>query len=98
VDIDTPVTGQIQNVFSENLPERRDNNQVRIPDMELFHGFWLTELFRLNDWNVQFLRKELDRRRSEFAPASRGPVWLSDDPDNLILCGQRFEDRQRKIR
>ena len=60
--------------------------------MQLFKHTWVFHFFRLNDRVTQTLRQYFHWRGSEFFPASRRLVWLSDHATNVIVVSQSSKD------
>ena len=98
MDIDTPVGRQIQDLLPQDLPKRRNHNEVGSPGSQPLHGFRLAQLLRLDQRNSQLLREDLDRGRLELSPAPREAIGLGNNTNYTMVLRQSPESCQRKFR
>ena len=85
----------VEQRLRHDLPVRRDDERIaaeraRVVDERL-------ELLRREHAQPARFRRALHRRRDELLPAPRGPIGLRDDADDVVPCGDRFEDRDGEL-
>jgi len=54
VNINTTESRKIQQLLTEDLAKCRYHDQVRLPALNLLHGFQITHPTRLDEWQPEF--------------------------------------------
>jgi hypothetical protein len=94
VDINAAFGRKGEDVLWKDLPVRRDDNQIRLPGLQLFHNPGFAQRKRLENWYPQLIGHLPDWRRRGLAPAAGGSVWLgynANHPRGFVQFFQRGE-------
>ena len=99
MDVDAAQDRHVQHLLGQNPAVGHHGADVRLQSLQLFHGFFLPEILRLEHRNSGVQRHFLHRRGHQLHAPSLGAVRLGIDADHLKAVGKNlFQTGRRDIR
>lgn len=95
--VDTAMAGQVQHVWPQDLAESHHDDQVGLPGLQLGHCLRFAQPPGLYDRDIQIPGEQLDWGWGEHLASAGRAVWLGDDPDDRIACGQGIQCMEREL-
>ena len=88
MNVDAAIFWQIEDGWTENLPEGGDNDQIRCPTMQILECIRFRQPVRLDHRQVELLCQVFYRRWHQDSAATSRPVRLGDNPNYLVFSSQ----------